>query len=86
MLFLAWCALLPLPAAAHRFDRKLLAMLRAPRALLPALLGAAALVVGCANNVDDKTANWSTEKIAAEARDELNSGSYDKAVPLLEKL
>lgn len=86
MLFLAWRGLLPLPAAAHRFDRKLLAMLRAPRALLPALLGAAALVVGCANNVDDKTANWSTEKIAAEARDELNSGSYDKAVPLLEKL
>jgi hypothetical protein len=68
MLFLAWCALLPLPAAAHRFDRKLLAMLRAPRALLPALLGAAALVVGCANNVDDKTANWSTEKLPPGAR------------------
>ena len=61
-------------------------MLRAPRALLPALLAAAALLAGCASNVEDKTANWSTEKIAAEARDELNGGSYDKAVPLLEKL
>lgn len=61
-------------------------MLRAPRALFPALLAAAALVAGCASSVEDKTANWSTEKIAAEARDEMNGGSYDKAVPLLEKL
>lgn len=61
-------------------------MLRAPRAFLPALLAAAALVAGCASSVEDKTANWSTEKIAAEARDEMNGGSYDKAVPLLEKL
>lgn len=61
-------------------------MLRAPRALLPALLATAALVAGCASSVEDKTANWSTEKLAAEARDELNGGSYDKAVPLLEKL
>lgn len=61
-------------------------MPRAPRALLPALLAAAALMAGCASNVEDKTANWSTEKIAAEARDEMNGGSYDKAVPLLERL
>jgi outer membrane protein assembly factor BamD len=61
-------------------------MPRAPRALLPALLASAVLVMGCASTVDDKTANWSTEKIAAEARDEMNGGSYDKAVPLLEKL
>lgn len=43
-------------------------------------------MAGCASNVEDKTANWSTEKIAAEARDEMNGGSYDKAVPLLERL
>lgn len=61
-------------------------MPRAPRTLLPALLAAAALMAGCASNVEDKTANWSTEKIAAEARDEMNGGSYDKAVPLLERL
>ncbi|MGP1629526.1 MAG: outer membrane protein assembly factor BamD [Giesbergeria sp.] len=61
-------------------------MPRAPLVLLPALLAAAAFVAGCANSVDDKTANWSTEKIAAEARDEMDGGSYDKAVPLLEKL
>ena len=61
-------------------------MPRAPRAFLPALLASVALVAGCASSVEDKTANWSAEKIAAEARDELNSGGYDKAVPLLEKL
>lgn len=61
-------------------------MPRAPLFFLPALLAAAAFVAGCATDVDDKTANWSTEKIAAEARDELSGGSYDKAVPLLEKL
>ena len=31
-------------------------------------------------------ADWSPNKIYAEAKDELNSGGYDKAVPLLEKL
>ena len=31
-------------------------------------------------------ADWSANKIYAEAKDELNSGGYDKAVPLLEKL
>lgn len=61
-------------------------MLRASRAPLFVLLTAATLLVGCANKDIDKTANWSTEKIAAEARDELSSGGYDKAVPLLEKL
>ncbi|HCL86148.1 outer membrane protein assembly factor BamD [Pulveribacter sp.] len=53
--------------------------------LLPALL-AAALLGGCANTTEDKTAGWSTDKIYSEARDELNGGAYDKAVPLLEKL
>ncbi len=61
-------------------------MPRAPRAFLPALLASVALVAGCASSNEDKTANWSTEKIAAEARDELSSGGYDKAIPLLEKL
>ena len=53
--------------------------------LLPALL-AAALLGGCSSTTEDKTAGWSTDKIYSEARDELNGGAYDKAVPLLEKL
>ncbi len=61
-------------------------MPRASRASFLALLTAAALLAGCASKEVDKTANWSTEKIAAEARDELSGGSYDKAIPLLEKL
>ena len=35
---------------------------------------------------EDKTATWSPNRIYAEAKDEMNSGSWDKAVPLLEKL
>ncbi|AVP57689.1 outer membrane protein assembly factor BamD [Pulveribacter suum] len=53
--------------------------------LLPALL-TAALLGGCSSTTEDKTAGWSTDKIYSEARDELNGGAYDKAVPLLEKL
>ena len=34
----------------------------------------------------DKTATWSPNKIYAEAQDEVKSGSYDQAIPLLEKL
>ncbi|MDB5751874.1 MAG: outer membrane protein assembly factor BamD [Ramlibacter sp.] len=48
---------------------------------------AALLLAGCSSTPDeDKTAGWSPNKLYAEARDELNAGAYDKAVPLLEKL
>jgi outer membrane protein assembly factor BamD len=63
-------------------------MLQVKLSALPAavLLGAAALLSACSTTEDDKTANWSVNKLYAEARDEVNSGSYDKAVPLFEKL
>ena len=41
---------------------------------------------GCSSTPTDKSANWSPNKLYAEAKDELNSGAYDKAVSLLEKL
>ncbi|TFZ08477.1 outer membrane protein assembly factor BamD [Ramlibacter humi] len=44
------------------------------------------LLAGCSTTSDDKTANWSPNKIYSEAKDELSSGNYDKAVPLFEKL
>ena len=66
--------------------RKLPAMLRAPIAIVPALLAASLLAAGCSSTPEDKTAGWTTERIYAEARDELNGGGYDKAVPLFEKL
>ncbi|WP_213953976.1 MULTISPECIES: outer membrane protein assembly factor BamD [unclassified Variovorax] len=49
-------------------------------------LAAAGLLAGCSTTEDDKTANWSPNKIYAEAKDEADSGSYEKAVPLYEKL
>ena len=61
-------------------------MLRAPIAIVPVLLAASLLTAGCSSTPEDKTAGWTTERIYAEARDELNGGSYDKAVPLFEKL
>src|SRR5450830_1481683 len=50
------------------------------------LMGAALLLPGCSSTPEDKAANWSPNKIYAEAKDELNSGAYDKAVGLFEKL
>src|SRR6478735_9564661 len=42
---------------------------------------------GCANMFEeDKTTAWSPNKLYAEAKDELASGNYDKAIPLYEKL
>lgn len=50
-------------------------------------LAAAALAAGCASTSDDdKTAAWSANKLYAEARDEVASGAYDRAIPLFEKL
>jgi len=43
-------------------------------------------LAGCSSTPEDKTADWSPNRIYAEARDEINSGAYDKAIPLLEKL
>ena len=46
----------------------------------------ALLLSACSSAVKDPTAAWSPNKIYAEARDEANSGAYDKAIPLFEKL
>ena len=64
-------------------------MFRAKLSVVPgwlAVCAAAWLVAGCSSTNVDKTANWSPNKIYAEAKDESNSGAYDKAVPLFEKL
>src|SRR5258706_9875533 len=51
-----------------------------------ALLACAFVLSACSTTVKDPTATWSPNKIYAEARDESNSGAYDKAVTLFEKL
>jgi len=62
-------------------------MLRAKLSVVHALaLGAAALLAACSSTPEDPTAAWSPNKIYAEAKDELNSGAYEKAIPLFEKL
>lgn len=59
------------------------AKLSVVRSLL--LTGLVFTAAGCATT-DDKTANMEPAKIYAEAKEEMASGSYDKAIPLLEKL
>lgn len=63
-------------------------MFRAKLSVLCAwyLTGAALLLAGCSSTSDDKTAGWSPNKIYAEAKDELSSGGYEKAIALFEKL
>ena len=63
-------------------------MLRAKLSIARILLLAAIgmLFAACSSTPEDKTANWSPNRIYAEAKDELNSGSYDKSVTLFEKL
>ena len=52
-------------------------------ALVAALV---ALTTACSSTVKDPTADWSPNKIYAEAKEEANSGGYDKAIALFEKL
>src|SRR5688500_17066402 len=62
-------------------------MLRAKISVVPAMARAATAVLSaCSSTQEDKTATWSPNKIYAEAKEELNSGGYDKAIPLFEKL
>lgn len=44
------------------------------------------LLSGCASVTDDPTVNWSPNKIYSEAKDELRSGAFEKAIRLFEKL
>ena len=53
---------------------------------VPALL-ALALLAACSSTPDeDKTATWSPNRLYSEAKQELNSGAFEKAIPLFEKL
>jgi outer membrane protein assembly factor BamD len=57
------------------------------RTVLMALMAFVCLgLAACATVNDDKTANWSPNKIYSEAKSEANDGAYDKAIPLYEKL
>jgi len=62
-------------------------MLRFRLSVLPAcLLLAASIMSGCSSTPKDVTAGWTTERIYKEARDEVNSGAWDKAIGLFDKL
>ncbi len=52
----------------------------------PFLAAAVLALGGCSTTAVDQTVGWSPNKIYAEAKDEMKSGAYEKAVPLLEKL
>lgn len=54
--------------------------------LVAAVLACSLILAGCSSKPVDPTANWSSNKLYAEARDEARSGAYDKAIPLFEKL
>lgn len=66
----------------------LLSVYRSRLSAVPAaaLLLTALMLAGCATSAVDKTADWSPNKIYSEAKDELSSGAFDKAIPLFEKL
>jgi len=49
-------------------------------------LAGAALLAACSSTTEDKTAGLSPNAIYADAKDELSSGSYEKAITLFEKL
>jgi outer membrane protein assembly factor BamD len=56
---------------------------------LPSLAGTLAIALlmsGCSSLDEDKTAKQSPNKIYADARDEMASGGYERAIPLFEKL
>lgn len=51
-----------------------------------AMVASGAGLVGCSTSTVDETAGWSPNKIYTEAQDERDSGNFDRAVTLLEKL
>ena len=51
-----------------------------------AALAAALMLAACSSTPKDKTAGWSPNRLRAQAREEMSSGAYEKAIPLWEKL
>jgi outer membrane protein assembly factor BamD len=49
-------------------------------------LTSAILLSGCADSTNDPTKDWSVDKLYNEAKDEMASGAYDKAIGMYEKL
>jgi outer membrane protein assembly factor BamD len=67
-------------------SRELRVLVPGKLSVLPVLLAASLLASCSLFKEEDKTASMSPNKLYADARDELSGGSYDKAIPLLEKL
>ncbi len=63
-----------------------LSVVPATRPAAAAMLACAFVLSACSSSVKDPTANWSPNKLYSEAKDEANSGAYDKAILLFEKL
>ena len=70
------------------FPKKVPTMLRVKLSVVCAMvLTASALVLGgCSSTPVDKTAGMSPNRLYSEAKDEMSSGQWDKAIPYLEKL
>jgi len=61
--------------------------LNAANAALATLIGALALTLaGCSSTKDDPSSQASLDKLYAEAKDDLDSGSYDRAIKSFEKI
>jgi len=56
-----------------------------PAGLVSSALLAAMLAAGC-SNIKDETSAWSSDKLYAEAKTEAESGGYDRAAKLYERL
>jgi outer membrane protein assembly factor BamD len=63
-----------------------LSVVRSVSRLCAVLCSLTFALVACSSKPIDQTSSWSPNKIYAEAKDEVNSGGYDKAIPLFEKL
>jgi len=50
------------------------------------MMSLALFLTACSSVSTDATANWSPNKIYAEAKDEMSAGAYDKAIVLFDKL
>ena len=50
------------------------------------LLAATVMLAACGSTPPDETANWSAEKLYAEAKDEQAAGNYERAARLFERL
>lgn len=70
----------------ERLRALICARMKSSKRHLWAVMATTAFLAACSSTTEDRTANWTPDQLYNEARSEVNSANYTKAIPIFERL